>query len=426
MVKEPQYSHAHLLGIFKLLLTTPSIHQTHHIYPRFLSDMFPSPSNPPKPDSEPTQRSIPASYYRGGTSRGLLIHRSHLPPDPEKTWPLILGRIMGSPDPFGRQLNGMGTGLSSLSKICVISPSTHSNADVDYTFIQVGVKDGICDWAGNCGNMSSAVGPFCVDEGIVDVSSESEEASVIIFNTNTNKLIRSTFPVRNCETVFSGDLSIAGVAGTGAQVALSFLDPAGSRTGKLLPTGNVADTLDGMPASCVDAANPCVFVRAADIPLDITGTILPYEAEARPELWRKLEGIRQKASVAMGLSEKEGDAPESVPKLVMVSPPAPYKTLSGQAMSKSDVDLVVRSLSGLGFHRAVQITAALATASAAKVEGTVVADCVTKTPVDKDSITLGHPSGTLLVNSKVDVKGNVKEASVFRTARKLMKGEVFY
>ena len=351
-----------------------------------------------------------------------MFKRSDLPGNQTDWGPIFCGAL-GSPDPHGRQLDGLGTGIGSLSKICVIEPSRREEADVDYTFVQIGVRDGAVDYSSNCGNMSSAVGPFAVDCGMVRAQSDGE-TTVRIFNTNTNKLIKSRFQVRDGEAVADGPLAIAGVAGTGAKIELAFVNPAGSRTGKLLPTGRVLDEFDGIKTSCIDVGNPCVFVQAAELGVD--GTILPAEAEAHPDLVSRLEKLRRRAAVAMGLARDEASVPEAAPKILMVSQPLPYLTLSREKVRGDSLDLIVRSLSGMGFHRAVQITASLATAVAAKIEGTVVAANLAQTPVDTNGITLGHPSGTLLVAAKFDAEGSVREATVFRTARRVMEGQVFW
>src|ERR1700710_125788 len=203
---------------------------------------------------------LPAVFMRGGTSRAIMFHQKDLPD--RATWdPIFLG-AMGSPDPNGRQLNGMGGGISSLSKICVLAPSDRADADVDYTFAQIQIREAAVDYRGNCGNMSSAVGPFAVDEGLVRPNGDT--AVVRIFNTNTSKIIRSTFPLEHGKAAVDGTMEIPGVAGTGAPVRLDFLTPGGAVTGKLLPTGHVVDRLQmpglgAIEVSMVDAANPCVF-----------------------------------------------------------------------------------------------------------------------------------------------------------------------
>src|SRR6185295_8861662 len=235
------------------------------------------------------QRKIPAVFMRGGTSNAVVFNALDLPAEREK-WDEIFLAAIGSPDPYGRQLDGMGGGVSSLSKVCVIGPPTRPDADIDYTFAQVQVKEAKVDYGANCGNMSSAMGPFAVDEGLLKVS--GPEALVRVHNTNTRKIIWSRFPLDDGASAVDGDLAIPGVAGTGAPVKLEFREPGGATTGKLLPTGNVADDLDvpgigKIRVSMIDAANACVFARAAD--LGIQGTELPEEIEANADLLKKLE-----------------------------------------------------------------------------------------------------------------------------------------
>src|ERR1700752_4668072 len=203
---------------------------------------------------------LPAVFMRGGTSRAIMFHSRDLPDRTE--WDPIFLAAMGSPDPNGRQLNGMGGGISSLSKVCVLAPSDRADADVDYTFAQVQIREASVDYRSNCGNMSSAVGPFAVDEGIVRPNGDT--GVVRIFNTNTRKIIRSTFPLEDGRAATDGELAIPGVAGTGAPVRLAFLAARGARTGRLLPTGHVTDRLElgggeTIEVSLVDAANACVF-----------------------------------------------------------------------------------------------------------------------------------------------------------------------
>lgn len=374
-------------------------------------------------DIKPGQKCTHASYYRGGTSRGLMI-KTHRLPENRDDWGPILRGALGSPDPSGRQLDGLGSGISSLSKVCVVDKSERYDADVDYTFIQVGVKKGELDYSSNCGNMSAAVGPFAINSCILKRPPDGE-TEVRIFNTNTNKIIKARFQVLNGEAMTEGEFSIAGVAGSSARIELAFQDPAGSRTNKLLPTGNVVNSLGlGTDASCIDVANPCVFVKAADFEVD--GTILPEEGDVHPTLITKLEKIRRRGAVEMGLAKDENSVPEAAPKLVMVSPPAKYTTLSGEEIEADKCDLVIRSLSGTNLHRAVQMTVALATAAAAKLPGSIVEQCVSKTSVDQSGITLGHPSGKMMVTAKFDERGVVTEATVFRTARRLFEGTLYW
>ncbi len=248
-----------------------------------------------------SQRRVPAVFMRGGTSKGVFFHARDLPADLDRRNAIFCAAI-GSPDPYGRQLDGLGGGISSLSKVVIIEPSTRPGIDVDYTFGQVVVDAPVVDYGATCGNLSSAVGPFAVDEGLLEVP--DGEAVVRVHNTNTDKVFESRFTVSNGTAQTQGDFTIPGVAGGGARVQLDFLDPAGARTGRLLPTGRISDRiglLGGGAAEicCVDATTPCVFVAAAD--LGLTATELPDALETRTEALAQLEDIRAKAGVLMGL-----------------------------------------------------------------------------------------------------------------------------
>lgn len=371
------------------------------------------------------QQSTPAAYYRGGTSRGVMFQEKHLPKDDELRRSIFL-QIMGTPDPNGRQLDGMGAGISSLSKICLIAPTDDPNADVTYTFVGVGIETPIVDLAGNCGNMSSAVGPYAFNERLLgDIDYEKEgTATVRIFNTNTRKYIRNSFPVANGQAQAQGDFAIDGVGGTGAKVTLDFLDPSGSKTGKLLPTGNAVDRFNGIEVSCIDAAGPSVFVSAKDIGVD--GTILPNDFNKLPEKLELLEDIRRQAAVAMGMVKNPSDVPRVTPKIAIVSPSINHKILSGQTQDASTVDLVIRFLSDAQPHRAIPLTGALCVAAAAKVSGTVVQKHVVQNLVDPGMITIGHSSGRIQVTAAMNDRGEVEAASVFRTARRIMDGQVYW
>ncbi|RDL36538.1 Uncharacterized protein BP5553_05890 [Venustampulla echinocandica] len=366
------------------------------------------------------QNRLPAAYYRGGTSRAIIFRQQDLPKD-RTEWGSIFRGAIGSPDPNGRQLDGLGGGISSLSKVCVVGPSAHPDADVDYTFAAIGVKDPDVDYSSNCGNMTSAIGPFAVDNGMVECG--NGQATIRIHNTNTGKLIHSTFPVVAGEAVANGDFAIDGVSGLAAKIELAFINPAGSKTGKLLPTGNVADVFDGVKATCIDAGNPCVFIEAFD---DIEGIILPDEFDAHPSLLLRLESIRRQASVAMGLSNDEASTPGSIPKIAMVSKPKAHTLLSGELVDEGVTDLVVRALSVGQPHRAIPITVALAVAAAANIEGSTVKRCVSSGRVDPNGITLGHPTGKIMVGAEFDERGHLAHATVFRTARRLMDGIVYW
>src|SRR5690606_22923655 len=235
-----------------------------------------------------TQRAFPAVFMRGGSSKGVFFHARDLPRDRAALDPILLA-VLGSPDPYGRQLDGMGGGISSLSKAVIVGPPTRPDCDVDYTFAQVSVDRPVVDWAGNCGNLSSAVGPFAVDEGLVPAG--DGEALVRIHQVNTRKVIHARFPVAGGRAVATGGFAIAGVSGTGARIRLDFLDPGGAATGRLLPTGNAVDVLDvpgfgSVAVTMIDAANPVALVAAAD--LGLSGTELPDAIEARTDVMAAL------------------------------------------------------------------------------------------------------------------------------------------
>src|SRR5574338_375526 len=269
------------------------------------------------------QLRIPAVFMRGGTSNAVVFHARDLPRE-RAGWDEIFLAAIGSPDPYGRQLDGMGGGISSLSKVCVVGPPTRPDADIDYTFAQVQVKDAAVDYSGNCGNMSSAMGPFAVDEGLVKVS--GRDALVRIHNTNTKKIIWSRFALDDGLAAVDGALAIPGVSGTGGPVRLEFREPGGATTGKLLPTGNAVDVLDvpgygRFKASLVDAANATCFLDAAD--LGLSGTEMPEELDRNGGLLQKLAAIRIAASVAMGIARtpQEAQQKRTVPFVGFVSGP---------------------------------------------------------------------------------------------------------
>ncbi|KAL4908529.1 hypothetical protein BDW74DRAFT_188493 [Aspergillus multicolor] len=358
------------------------------------------------------QSSLPAAYYRGGTSRAVFFNQDDLPSN-RTDWAPIFRGVIGSPDPYGRQLDGLGGGISSLSKVCVVGKSTHPDADVDYTFAALGIKNTDVDYSSNCGNMVSAVGPYAVDSGLF-APQDADSALVRIHNTNTGKIIHASFPVVDGEAAATGELAIDGVAGTAAAIKLDFVNPAGSRTGKLLPTDTVKDVFDGVEATCIDVANPCVFVKADD--LGVPGALMPDEIAATPGLLDRLDSIRRQAGARMGLAESPEGVPGSVPKIGIVSAPE----------GGTGVDLVVRALSVGQPHKAVPITVALALATAARLEGSTVAEVTSTKPVDPSGITIGHASGSILVGATFGEDGGLDFATVFRTARRLFEGRIFW
>lgn len=368
---------------------------------------------------------IPAVYMRGGTSKAVMFKQSDLPPAREARDALFLA-VMGSPDPNGRQLDGMGGGLSSLNKVCVVGTSTHPEADVDYTFVQLSAEDATVDYGGNCGNMSSAIGPFAIEEGLLPAPADGE-AVVRIHNTNTGKIIVARFPVESGALAADGDLALDGVAGTAAPIRLEFLSPGGAKTGRLLPTGNPVDVLDvpglgAIEASCVDAANPCVFVRAGD--LGKTGAELP-DALERDSVWmERMEAVRRAAAVAMGLAPDLEAAGKlaSIPKVAMVCPPGPSTTLSGKVLAAGESDIMIRMISVGQPHRAVPITGSICLAVAARVPGTIPAS---QCAGAQGPLRIAHPSGTILVDADV-TDGEARLGAVYRTARRLFEGNAVY
>ncbi len=375
------------------------------------------------------QARLNAVFMRGGTSKAIMLHERDLPADRGR-WPALFRAAMGSPDPGGRQLDGMGGGISSLSKVCVIGPPGRADADVDYTFAQVSVRDGAVDFSANCGNMSSAVGPFAVDEGLVPAA--GDEAVVRIHNTNTGKLILARFALADGKAAVAGAYRLPGVAGAGAPVRLEFTEPGGAATGRLLPTGNAVDSLKvpglgRIQASLVDAANPAVFV-AADA-LGAGATEPPQALEADRGLMDRLEAIRRATSLAMGLaaSADEAAALHGIPKIAMIAPPGAAPTLAGEDLAAAEMDLNLRMISMGQPHRAVPLTGALCLAVAARIEGSVVSRILGPEAAAADEIRIGHPSGVMRVGAVVDRDHEAwvaRSATAYRTARRLMEGAI--
>jgi 2-methylaconitate isomerase len=379
------------------------------------------------------QKKLPAVFMRGGTSKAVVFHARDLPTSRSQWDPIFLS-VIGSPDPSMRQLDGMGGGVSSLAKVCVIGPPTNPQADVDYTFAQVLIDKARVDYNSNCGNMSSAIGPFAVDEGLVGKPCEGE-AVVRIHNTNTKKIIVARFGMDGGEAAVSGDMELDGVAGTGAPIRLEFMEPGGAKTGKLLPTGKAADMLEvsglgRVPASMSDAANPCVFVPAEAI--GATATERPTEIEGNLKLIASLEAIRRAASVAMGIApdvEKAGCL--SVPFVAFVAPPIAMSVPSGRKLASADMDIAVRVISNGQAHRATPLTGALCLAVATRVPGSIPNEMARRLMAGVSQIRIAHASGLIVVDAKIELaKGDgnphAEYAAVYRTARRLFDGRVHY
>jgi len=370
---------------------------------------------------------IPAVYMRGGTSKGVYLMASDLPDDPAIRDRVILD-IYGSPDI--RQINGMGGADPLTSKVALLAPSQRPGVDIDYTFGYVGIKDAVIDYEGNCGNISSGVGVYAIRQGIVEPV--EPVTKVVIFNTNTNKIIEALVPVKDGDVVFEGDYAIAGVPGQGAKIVMNFPNSAGSKTGRLLPTGNVQDSMyltDGrsIQVSLVDAANPSVFVKAEDIGL--TGKELPSDCDKNPGILEVMEEIRVRAGVMMGLAASPEMVGPAVPKVAFVARPADYPASDGSLIASGEVDIVARTKAMAEMHKTYAVTGGICISTAAMIEGTVVNEVCSAEAIRKGEIRIGHPSGVLEVF--VSVKNSVEQgwtllqAGVCRTARPIMDGEVY-
>lgn len=365
-------------------------------------------------------RSFPALFARGGTSNGLVIDRRDLPPQDQ--WHTVLPAAMGSPDPYGRQLNGMGSGISSTSKIVILGPPSRPDVDVDFTFVQVAIRETELDMAGNCGNMSALVGPAAFDSGMVanpsiDRDSDGQQwATVRFLNTNTNKVMVSRFSVAGEPLRYSheGDYVMDGVPGTGSKITMSFVDPAGAKTGKALPTGNPVDVLelpDGstIQASLVDVGNPGVFIRTESLGLTDHMALTPPILEADAVLKARLEDIRRAGASKMGLDPQT----QSVPKIVLLFP----------SSGAPEIDIRCLALSMGQAHKAAPLTLALCLGAASQLPGTIAAGLIAGK--SKDTVTIGHPSGTVDIGTTIR-DGKIESAQLLRTARVLMKGDVYY
>ncbi len=371
---------------------------------------------------------IPAVFMRGGTSKAIVFHQRDLPA--RARWDAIFLSAIGSPDPYGRQLDGMGGGVSSLSKVCVIGKPTRSDADIDFTFAQVLVTEGRVDYSSNCGNMITAMGPFAVDEGLV--AGAGAEALVRIHNTNTKKIIHARFALDEGMAAVEGALEIPGVAGRSAAIRLDFMQPGGATTGTLLPSGQARDVLDvagvgRIEVSMVDAANACVFVRAVDVGL--TGTESPDALEANAVAMQKLSAIRIVASLAMGIGRDAVDAASKLsnPAIGIVAPPRDALTSSGAPLSAGAIDLTARMLAKGRAHRALPLTRTLCIAVAARIEGTLVHEAVRPGADPAAELRIGMPTGVMVAAADVACTAgqwSVARGAFLRTQRRLFDGHV--
>ena len=388
------------------------------------------------------QIKIPATYLRGGTSKGVFFRLQDLPQAAQLPGPArdaLLLRVVGSPDPYGKQTDGMGGATSSTSKVVILSPATQPEHDVDYLFGQVSIDQPFVDWSGNCGNLSAAVGPCAIHTGLIDTARipHSGVCTVRIWQANIGKTIVAHVPITDGQVQETGDFELDGVTFPAAEVALEFLDPAddgeGDGGGAMFPTGNVVDALEvpsvgSFQATLINAGIPTIFLNARD--LGYTGTELQGDINEDKAALARLETIRAWGAVKMGLIRDVAEAAtrQHTPKIAWVAPPAAYTASSGKAVQAGDVDLLVRALSMGKLHHAMMGTAAVAIGTAAAVPGTLVhlAAGGTRNAVP-GSVRFGHPSGTLRVGAEaalVNGQWTVTKALMSRSARILMEGWV--
>ena len=374
-----------------------------------------------------SQKWIKATYYRGGTSKGVFFQKKDLPTSDQNKLNELFLKVIGSPDTNQRQLNGMGGGVSSVSKCVIISPSERDDADIDYNFIQIAIDKPIAEWNNNCGNLSGAVGPYAVQEGIV--KPKEGENLVRIYQVNTDKIIHSTFQVKDGKPLIEGDYSIAGVHGSGSKVRLDYIEPGGSGTGKLLPTGNVIDEIEikdygKIKVSIVDAATPLVYLLAEDIGLK--GTETPDELDAKTDKMNLIQKIRRKSAHIIGLSNSENEASMNTPRIGIVTSPKDYVSLDKTKISSNDQDITTRMFSMEKTHKAIMGTAGVNIGVAAAIDGTIP-NKVKRKNSDPLELRAGNPSGIMTAGAIIENKNGkpfAKSAIFFRTFRPLMRGEV--
>ena len=384
------------------------------------------------------QIKIPATYMRGGTSKGVFFSLQDLPeaarvPGPARD--ALLLRVIGSPDPYEKQIDGMGGATSSTSKTVILSKSTRADHDVDYLFGQVSIDKPFVDWSGNCGNLSAAVGSFAISSGLVDASRipKNGVAGVRIWQANIGKTIIAHVPITDDAVQETGDFELDGVTFPAAEVQLEFMDPAAEEEGgggSMFPTGNLVDDLEvpgvgTLKATLINAGIPTIFINARDV--GYTGTELQGAINGDPKALAMFETIRAHGALRMGLIKHLDDAAQRqhTPKVAFVAPPADYVSSSGKAVAAGDVDLLVRALSMGKLHHAMMGTAAVAIGTAAAISGTLVNRAAGG--IERNAVRFGHPSGTLRVGAEASVvngEWTVKKAIMSRSARVLMEGFV--
>ena len=381
---------------------------------------------------------IPASYLRGGTSKGVFFRLDDLPAAaqvPGRARDRLLQRVIGSPDPYGKQIDGMGGATSSTSKTVIVSRSTRADHDVDYLFGQVAIDSDFVDWSGNCGNLSAAVGPFAISAGLVDAARVPHDgvARVRIWQANIGKTIIAHVPISAGQVQETGDFELDGVTFAAAEVLLEFMDPAAEEKGgggAMFPTGNLVDTLEvpgigSFQATMINAGIPTIFLNADQ--LGYTGTELQEAINGDAQALQRFETIRAHGAMRMGLigSLDEAARRQHTPKVAFVAPARDYVSSSGRAVTTKDVDVLVRALSMGKLHHAMMGTAAVAIGTAAAIPGTLVN--LAAGGGERNSVRFGHPSGTLRVGAEARQQGQqweVTKAIMSRSARVLMEGWV--
>ncbi|RQR31431.1 2-methylaconitate cis-trans isomerase PrpF [Burkholderia sp. Bp9143] len=380
------------------------------------------------------QYSIPAVYMRGGTSKGVFFRADNLPADAARRDEILL-RVIGSPDPYGKQIDGMGGATSSTSKVVLVGPSTRPDCDVDYWFGAASIENPVIDWSGNCGNLTSAVGPFAIAQGLVDAP-ENGVATVRIWQANINAKIIAHVPMKNGEVVEEGDFELDGVTFPAAEIRIEFLDPGGAEegedvTGGMFPTGRSIDSIDVpghgvFEVTLINAGNPAIFIDAEA--LGLRGNEMQAEVNGNAALLAKCEAIRAHAAVRMGLAataEEVTSLRPHTPKLAFVSMPAEYVASSGKRVDPHVVDINARILSMGKLHHAMTGTGAVALAVAGAIPGTIVNRLVSGRTLSQ--LRFGHPSGTMAVGAEAEQRDGtwvVTKAIMSRSARRLMEGSV--
>ena len=383
------------------------------------------------------QSEIRCVLMRGGTSKGVYLRAEDLP-GPGVRRDALLRRLLGSPDVL--QIDGLGGSRPITSKVAIVSASARTDADVDYTFAQVSIDSEHVSYLGNCGNISSGVGPFAVDEGLLEVDPASDGVQPVrIWNTNTEKLLVAHVPVAGGRARTTGDFAIAGVPGTGAAIVMDWSQTVGAKTGRLLPTGRPVDRIRlesgrEIDATLCDAGNPALWVAASAVGL--TGSEHPEAINANAELLRTVQELRGKAAVAAGLCQdwRRADVESvGVPLLGFVAPPADYTTLNGRAVSAAEMDLRVRLMFMNRLHESIAGTGSISLSAASRVKGSVVHGVATVRA--RDELRIGHPSGVMAVRVNGEEQSSAgsgddpfrfRELSIVRTARRLMHGCALY